>query len=158
MEYIIRKCEPTDLNGLVDLCKKHSAYEYAEYSSLSKQDLLKGAIFADHPKLFCFIIESNEKLAGYFTYTFDFSTWDAKTFLYLDCLYLESEFRSRGIGEQVFEKLKNIALENECVNIQWQTPFSNERAIKFYNRIGGRGKNKMRFFIDTKMPAGNSVL
>jgi hypothetical protein len=59
-------------------------------------------------------------------------------------LYLEPAFGG-GIGEIVFEKLKMIAKQNDCINIQWQTPVFNERAIKFYNRIGGRGKTMCGF-------------
>jgi GNAT superfamily N-acetyltransferase len=151
MEYIIRKCEEKDLSELVELCEKHSEFEQANYSAIGKQVLLKNAIFADKPQLHCFVIESKGKLEGYFTYTFDFSTWDAQTFIYLDCLYLEPDFRGFGIGEIVFEKLKTIAQQSNCVNIQWQTPIFNERAIKFYNRIGGIGKEKVRFFIDLQI-------
>jgi ribosomal protein S18 acetylase RimI-like enzyme len=150
MEYIIRECTEKDMPNLVELCGKHSEFEQTNYDPNGKENLLKKAIFSDTPKLFCSVIESNNNLQGYFTYTFDYSTWDAKTFLYLDCLYLEPEFRGQRIGDIVFEKLKAIANQNDCVNIQWQTPIFNERAIKFYNRIGGTGKDKVRFFIDTK--------
>jgi ribosomal protein S18 acetylase RimI-like enzyme len=150
MEYIIRECTEKDLPRLVELCRKHSDFEQATYDPKGKENLLKKAIFLDRPKLYCFVIESCNNLQGFFSYTFDYSTWDAQTFLYLDCLYLEPEFRGQRIGEVVFEKLKEIAIQNDCVNIQWQTPIFNERAIKFYNRIGGAGKNKVRFFIDTK--------
>jgi ribosomal protein S18 acetylase RimI-like enzyme len=151
MEYIIRECEEKDLTELVELCSKHSDFEQANYNSTGKETLLKNAIFSDKPKLFCSVIESNNKLHGYFSYTFDYSTWDAQTFLYLDCLYLEPEFRGLRIGEKVFDKLKEIATLNDCVNIQWQTPIFNTRAIKFYNRIGGTSKDKMRFFIDIQL-------
>src|SRR5688572_7274509 len=148
MEHLIRKCEEKDLPILVELCKKHSDYEQSPYNPTGKQDQLRKAIFSDRQKLFCYVIESNGQIAGYFSYTFDFSTWDANSFLYLDCLYLEPKFRGLRIGELVFEKLKVIAKKNDCINIQWQTPIFNDRAIKFYNRIGGTGKNKVRFFID----------
>lgn len=149
MEYIIRECTEKDLPKLVELCGKHSEFEQANYDPTGKQIALKKSLFSGIPKLFCSVIESSNNLQGYFSYTFDYSTWDAKTFLYLDCLYLEPEFRGQRIGEVVFEKLKEIAIQNGCVNIQWQTPIFNERAIKFYNRIGGAGKDKVRFFIDT---------
>ena len=148
MEYSIRRCEERDLTRLVELCGKHAEFEKANYNSTGKKQLLKSVILADMPKLFCYVIEINDKPEGYFSYTFDFSTWDAKPFLYLDCLYIEPDFRGFGIGEKVFEHLRAIAKENECINIQWQTPDFNETAIKFYNRIGGTGKNKVRFFID----------
>ena len=150
MEYIIRECIEKDLAELVELCGKHAAFEQANYDSTGKEHLLKKALFSDRPKLFCAVIESSNKLQGYFSYTFDYSTWDSQTFLYLDCLYLEPAFRGHKIGEIVFDKLKEIAKQNHCVNIQWQTPIFNERAIKFYNRIGGIGKEKVRFFIDIK--------
>ena len=150
MEYVIRECIEKDLPELVELCGKHAAFEQANYDSTGKERLLKKALFSDRPKLFCSVIESSSKLQGYFSYTFDYSTWDAQTFIYLDCLYLEPEFRGHRIGEIVFDKLREIAKDNDCVNIQWQTPIFNERAIKFYNRIGGTGKEKVRFFIDIK--------
>ncbi|WP_262410799.1 GNAT family N-acetyltransferase [Flavobacterium johnsoniae] len=61
------------------------------------------------------------------------------------CLFLEEEARSFGIGEVLIDKLKEIGIENNCVNIQWQTPQFNERAIKFYTRMGAKGKDKVRF-------------
>ena len=147
MEYVIRECIEKDLPELVELCGKHSEFEQANYDSTGKECLLKKALFSDRPKLFCSVIESSNKLQGYFTYTFDYSTWGAHAFLYLDCLYLEPEFRGHKIGEIVFDKLREIARHNQCGNIQWQTPIFNERAIKFYNRIGGTGKEKIRFLL-----------
>lgn len=149
MDYHIREAEERDLAKLIELCQKHAAYEQAAFHPNGKAELLAKALFSETPKLFCFIIESRDEMAGYFTYTFDFSTWDAQLFLYLDCLYLEPEFRGMGIGEKVIEKLKLIAQEQNCVNIQWQTPIFNERAIKFYKRMGAVGKEKVRFFIQS---------
>jgi GNAT superfamily N-acetyltransferase len=147
MNYIIRSVETTDLTKIVDLCAKHADYEQATYDPNGKELLLKKAIFATNPTLYCAVIEVNEQIEGYFSYTFDFSTWDAQRFLYLDCLFLEPEIRGLGIGTSVFEYLKKIAKQQNCINIQWQTPIFNERAIKFYNRIGGIEKDKKRFFI-----------
>lgn len=150
MEYLIRECLEDDLPVLVELCGKHAAFEQVTYHPAEKASLLKKAIFAERPKLFCYVIVVNSKIQGYFSFTFDYSTWDAQSFLYLDCLYLEPPIRRKGIGEVIFEKLKAIARQNNCVNIQWQTPVFNQRAIKFYNKVGGIGKDKVRFFIDTK--------
>ena len=148
MNYLIRDCHPTDVNTLVDLCQKHADYERAVFNPIGKEDGLKNALFAEQPKLFCLVVEQDEKIVGYASYTFDFSTWDATTFMYMDCLFLEEEARGFGIGEAIIEKLKQIAMDKKCINIQWHTPKFNERAIKFYHRIGGIGKEKVRFFLD----------
>ncbi|QES89877.1 GNAT family N-acetyltransferase [Rhizosphaericola mali] len=148
MDYIIRKLEEKDLPTLVVLCQHHADYEQAPYDPKNKVALLKNAILNSTPSLFCYVIACESGLAGYFSYTFDFSTWDAQTFLYLDCLYLEPDFRGLKIGEAVFNKLKQIGIDNNCVNIQWQTPIFNVRAIKFYHKIGAVGKDKKRFAYD----------
>jgi hypothetical protein len=45
-------------------------------------------------------------------------------------------------------RLKNVARENGCVNVQWQTPVFNKKAIRFYEKINARGLDKKRFYID----------
>ncbi|MDQ6528714.1 GNAT family N-acetyltransferase [Flavobacterium sp. LHD-85] len=145
MEYSIRNCKVSDLPKLVILCQKHAEFEKAEFSPEGKEEGLKNAIFGQNPKLFCLVVATEETIVGYASYTFDFSTWNAQTFLYMDCLFLEEETRGLGIGEKLIEKLKEIGTENNCVNIQWQTPEFNTRAIKFYNRMGAKGKDKVRF-------------
>ncbi|RYU95270.1 GNAT family N-acetyltransferase [Emticicia agri] len=148
MEYQIRVIQAQDLSALVELCRKHAEFEQASFNPINKEKLLAKALFTENPKLFCWVVEKNQQLAGYASYTFDYSTWDAGMFLYLDCLYLEPECRGLGIGEEIMQKLKAIAQQNNCVNIQWQTPDFNLRAIKFYERMGGVRKNKMRFLWD----------
>ncbi|WP_316634893.1 GNAT family N-acetyltransferase [uncultured Flavobacterium sp.] len=148
MEYSIRNCEVSDLPKLVVLCQKHAEFEKADYSPEGKEDRLKKALFDKLPKLYCLVVATDNDIVGYVSYTFDYSTWDAATFIYMDCLFLEEETRGLGIGEILIEKLKQIGTEKNCVNIQWQTPEFNERAIKFYNRIGGKGKDKVRFTLN----------
>ncbi len=148
MNYLIRKIEVSDLDKLVILCEQHSLYEKSSYNKENKKEYLNKAIFGSTPKLFCLVIEIDKQVIGYTSYTFDFSTWEAKTFLYLDCLFIEPTYRSQGIGKAIFDKLKIIGMENDCVTIQWQTPSFNEKAIKFYNKIGGKSKEKFRYTLD----------
>nr|WP_315253514.1 GNAT family N-acetyltransferase [uncultured Flavobacterium sp.] len=148
MNYLIRDCQPNDVVAVIHLCQKHADYERASFDPIGKEEKLKNALFSNCPKLFCLIIEVDKTILGYATYTIDFSTWDVASFMYMDCLYLEEETRGFGIGEALIEKLKQIAITKKCINIQWQTPEFNERAIKFYHRIGGTEKHKVRFFLD----------
>ena len=150
MEYLVRACKEDDIPAVVTLCAKHAEYEGAAYSPEGKAAGLRALLFGDHPVLFCLVVEWGNDVVGYATYTFDYSTWSAARFLYMDCLFLEPAFRGLGIGEAVMKQLVDISRTNDCVNIQWQTPDFNERAIAFYKRIGATGKNKVRFYIDTQ--------
>lgn len=147
MKYIIRPCEQNDLPALVQLCADHAAYEKAEYSPEGKAEGLREAIFGPNKRLNCWIVDIGGKAEGFASFTFDFSTWDAAPFLYMDCLYLNENCRSMGIGADLMERIRKVAREKNCVNIQWQTPEFNARAIKFYVGLGGVGKQKMRFFL-----------
>ncbi|MBO9702528.1 MAG: GNAT family N-acetyltransferase [Sporocytophaga sp.] len=145
MEYRIRTCEERDLPVLIDLCAKHAAYENADYDAHDKEMLLNEALFGNYPLLHCLVVEVDEKVVGYASYTFDYSTWSGASFLNLDCLYLDECYRGCGIGETMIMRIKEIAKVKGCCNIQWQTPVFNERAIKFYKRIGGQSRDKVRF-------------
>ncbi len=147
MDYTIRPCEEKDLPALVELCAAHAKHEKASYNPSGKQEGLKAAIFGQSKKLNCWVVEINGKPEGFTTYTIDFSTWDAAPFLYMDCLFLNETCRGKGIGQEIMKRIQNVAKENKCVNIQWQTPEFNVRAIKFYVGLGSTGKQKMRFFL-----------
>ncbi len=67
MDYTIRQLEVEDLASLVTLCKNHAEYEQAKYNTTNKLELLEKAIFAENPKLFCYVIDSETALAGYFS-------------------------------------------------------------------------------------------
>ncbi len=74
-----------------------------------------------------------------------FSTWDARYYYYMDCLYLKAKVRGQGYGKKIMDELKKIANKNRS-HLQWQTHVFNEGAIKFYESIGALHKTKERFF------------
>ncbi len=148
MEYTIRNCEIADVPKLVVLCQKHADFERANYSPEGKEEGLRKALFGEQPKLYCLVVATKETIVGYVSYNFTYSTWSAADFLYMDSLFLEESARNFGIGEVLINKLKEIGKNNNCVNMQWRTPQFNERAIKFYQRIGAKGKDKVCFFLD----------
>jgi GNAT superfamily N-acetyltransferase len=148
MNYIIRPCEENDLPDLVKLCKAHAEYEKAEYSVDGKEQGLREGIFGDPKRLHVWIVEVDGKPEGFTSFTFDFSTWEASSFLYMDCLYLNEICRGKGIGTEIMNRIRKVAKEKNCVNIQWQTPEFNAMAIRFYVGLGSVGKQKMRFFME----------
>lgn len=59
----------------------------------------------------------------------------------------EENYRSFGIGARLLEIVKEAGQVGDIINMQWQTPDFNVKAIKFYKRIGGIGKAKIRFIL-----------
>jgi ribosomal protein S18 acetylase RimI-like enzyme len=124
---------------------EHAMHERADFSGDGKLARLTAAIFSSEPTLKCWIIELDDTIAGYCTFTIDFSTWDAAHYVHMDCLFLRSAYRGNGIGRKVVMKLEGYAIANGIGNIQWQTPVFNKEAIGFYNRIGATSKSKIRY-------------
>ena len=148
----IRKAENSDLEQLIDLCKQHAEYEKAEYSLANKGSLLSQHLFKTEPSLNCLVAEDSGILVGYATFMKQFSTLNASFYLYLDCLFLQRRYRGLGLGRQLMEKVKEYALGENCIEIQWQTPIFNKNAIDFYKRLGAVSKSKERFFLDLSNP------
>jgi GNAT superfamily N-acetyltransferase len=147
-DYIIRPVTKNDLDGLLILMQEHADYERAAFDPANKKNKLETALFNEPVKLSCWVVERDGDLNGFVSFTFDFSTWDAADFMYMDCLYLKPETRGRGIGTVIIKKLHKIAKEMNCINIQWQTPDFNESAIRFYHKNNAASKNKVRFTLN----------
>lgn len=143
--YLIREIIENDLDELMLLIGEHAAYERTAFISEGKKERLKTELFGTGSQFNCWVIEIDQVVNGFCSFTFDYSTWDAAYFVYMDCLYIRSSFRGLGIGSAILEKLKKLAIEKGCVNVQWQTPDFNAPAIRFYKKNGAFSKDKVRF-------------
>src|SRR5687767_5058903 len=121
-DYKIRRAKPEDLPELVVLWQEHADFEQAEYSPHGKEQKLKVHLFGEQAVCFCLVVEMNNTLAGYATYTKEFSTWDAGFYIHMDCLFIRPYARNLGAGKQLIERIVSEARAIRCYQIQWQTP------------------------------------
>lgn len=143
-DILIRCVRRRDIPQLITLCEEHATYENASYDSAGKQDMLLEHLFHLENGIQCLVMEHHEKLVGYTSFFKQFSTWDAKYYLYMDCLFIKENYRGKALGQVLMNKIKDYAISENC-EIQWQTPITNTRAIKFYERLGASYKTKERF-------------
>lgn len=148
MNYKIRRATPVDMDEIINLCEEHAEYEGAVYRKDGKAKRLSEVLFNDKPRLQCLIAENGDGIVGYATFSFEISTWDANYYTHMDCLYLRSSARGQGIGEALVKEIAKQTRAKGLCQLQWQTPRSNERAIKFYCRLGASAKEKLRFYIN----------
>ncbi len=81
------------------------------------------------------IIRDGDRAIGFATYYFGFSSWSGKH-LFLDDLYLETEYRKQGLGAQIMDQLEAIARGKGCKSMRWLVSRWNEPAIAFYKKRG----------------------
>lgn len=140
---IVRPAETVDLADIVLLCGEHARYELADFDPVGKQDALNTAISQGRVTLW--VAECASGLVGYASATREFSTWQAKDYLHLDCLYLRDAVRGQGIGARLVAAVKHYAAEQGINEMQWQTPMWNVKARRFYCRLGATETEKTRF-------------
>ena len=145
MNYKIRNANPEDIDAIIKLCIEHALYEQVIYSPDDKAEKLAEMLFNHYPQLHCLLAESENAIIGYATFSKECSTWNADFYIHMDCLYLKEQYRGHGIGETLLNKITEFGKQIHAHHIEWQTPVFNERAIKFYNRIGASSKEKLRF-------------
>jgi GNAT superfamily N-acetyltransferase len=140
----VRAVRRHDIAALVAMCGEHAAYERASFDVDGLPARLERALFAQPARLAGWIAEAGESV-GYLTATREFSTWRAREFLHMDCLYVREGHRGAGIGERLFEALREHARATGIDEIQWQTPHWNRDAARFYRRLGAAEAAKLRY-------------
>lgn len=153
MNAIIRPATRQDMDALLALCAEHAAFEQADFDPAQAAANLAEAIVAPSPRVWCWIAELTEPV-GYASATIDFSTWRAREYLHMDCLYVQENHRGSGIGAQLFQAVRSVAMQRGIDELQWQTPEWNHRAASFYRRLGARETIKRRYSLPVISQAG----
>ena len=66
----------------------------------------------------------------------NFSTFLGKPGIYLEDLFVKPDFRGKGIGKALLEKIISIAKERNYGRVEWSVLDWNESAIDFYKKMG----------------------
>jgi GNAT superfamily N-acetyltransferase len=72
---------------------------------------------------------------GFALYYIRYSTWKGQR-MYLEDLLVTEKLRGRGVGQLLFDKLIEEAIQKQFSGIAWQVLDWNEPAINFYKKIG----------------------
>jgi len=134
---ILRKAESVDIPLIFSLVKELALFEHAsdEVTATLEDYEING--FSDKPLFDAFILFENDQLVGFALWYFRFSTWKGKR-LYLEDLFVKSEFRSKGYGKLLMEAIIEEAKTTNSKGLMWQVLDWNTPAIEFYKKYAAR--------------------
>ena len=66
-----------------------------------------------------------------------FSTFEGQRGLYLEDIFIQPDFRGKGIGKALLRHLARLALEQDCARFEWLVLDWNQPAMDFYRGLGG---------------------
>nr|WP_241264122.1 GNAT family N-acetyltransferase [Bowmanella dokdonensis] len=103
---------------------------------------LQRAGFGPHPRFGALLAEIDGEIAGYASFTWNYSIWLGSELMTLDDLFVWDRFRGRKIGEALMQELSNICRTRDIQRIKWEVQQDNHQAIKFYRRLGAEVEPK----------------
>lgn len=129
------------LNKDIDVIARYNynlAYE-TENKILNMNILTKGveAIIKDENKGIYHVCEINGEVVGQIMYTFEWSDWRNGTFLWIQSVYVNKEFRGMGVFKALYKFITDIAdNDNNICGIRLYVEKENTIAKKTYKNIG----------------------
>ena len=142
-EVLVRPVRPGDLAALLGLIAEHAAFEGGQ--APAEAAALSQAFFAPPPRLFGWVAVADAGPLGYASATREFSTWRGREHLHMDCLFVSTAARNRGVGARLAQAVLGFAAAQGLSEVQWQTPAWNADAARLYERLGAVGTGKIRF-------------
>jgi len=149
---IIKEAEIADIPIILSFINKLAEYEKLSNEVIATNEIIKESLFSEHSNAHSVIGFLNNKPVTFAIYFFNYSTFLGKKGLYLEDLFVLSEFRNNGVGKQMLKYLANIAIQNNCGRFEWSVLDWNKPAIEFYKKLGAELKTE---WITTRISGKN---
>jgi GNAT superfamily N-acetyltransferase len=133
---VVRTATAEDTSILFKFIIDLAIYEKAEHEVLATEQTIKASIFAENSHVFALICELDGVAVGSAIYFFNYSTWLAKSGLYLEDLYVMPEYRGKGAGVKLLKAMAKIAVEKDCARFEWSCLDWNTPSREFYHSLG----------------------
>lgn len=110
-----------------------------EHLSLDLDRLRDGvhALFDDPARGVYYIAEVDGRRAGQMMITYEWSDWRNGTFWWIQSVFVEPQFRSRGVFRELYRHVELLAKERgDVCGLRLYVENNNERAQATYERVG----------------------
>ncbi len=144
----IREATKEDIDVVHDLIlaiAKHHNEE--QYVITDKSELLRSG-FGESPMFGILLAEVDGEIAGYTSYTWNYSIWLGSTYMNIDDVFVWQKFRGKKVGEALMHKAKEVCKTHGGSRVSWRVEKDNSGAIKFYQRLGAKLEIKGVFIWD----------
>lgn len=134
----IRPATEEDVQLLFDLILELAAYEKLADKMAGDAEVLRRSLFEQKVAEALLLETADGEAVGYAIFFTTFSTFECRSGIWLEDVYVRPEHRRGGIGRAVMEHLARIAQERGHVRLDWVALEWNEPALNFYEKLGAR--------------------
>ena len=138
-ELLLRFATPDDASGIFRLVSELANYEKLEHEVISSADDFRRVLQDPKSKVEVLLAFWSGEMVAFALFFENFSTFLGKPGLYLEDLFVQPEFRTKGVGTALMTRLIEIATERKYGRVEWTVLDWNEMAIQFYTeKIGAK--------------------
>jgi ribosomal protein S18 acetylase RimI-like enzyme len=146
MDIEIRAVQPEDLGMVINLMREFAAYEKLLDSLEITKERLSDAVFGKDAFVEILVAAVDRIPAGYALFFPCFASFRGQRSLFLEDIYISSEYRGKGVGERLLREIAMIARSRGYERIDFQVLEWNTPAISFYNKLGAVCNDDERHF------------
>jgi GNAT superfamily N-acetyltransferase len=133
----IRPATADDVQIVFDLICELATYEKLRDEVVGTPEILRESLFGRRDAE-ALIVEADGEAVGYAIFYTTFSTFECRSGIWLEDVYVRPEHRRGGIGRRILRHLAALALERGHVRLEWCALEWNEPALDFYAKLGAR--------------------
>ena len=134
-ELDIRPVTEQDIPTLLSLIKELAVYEKLADQVVNNEAALREVLFGEKVYAEAEIAYWKDDPVGMVIFFHNYSTFLGQQGLYIEDLFVQEEYRGKGIGKALFLECVRLAKERDCGRVEWVTLNWNP-ARKFYEKMG----------------------
>ena len=138
MTFTIRLATEDDVSTILQFIIALAKYEQLEHEVVATEDLLKETLFGSEPQAETLLAFENDTAVGFALFFSNYSTFLGRGGIHLEDLFVLEEFRGRGYGKALLDKMQDIAKERHAGRLEWNVLDWNTPAIEFYEAMGAK--------------------
>lgn len=133
-----RFAQPEDCGRILDFVHALAEYEKMSDQVVADEATLREWIFEKGKAEVIFAVVDGKEV-GFALFCYNFSTFLGKAGIWLEDLFVMPEYRGKGYGKAILQKLASIAVERGCGRLEWYCLDWNQPSIDFYTGHGAVG-------------------
>ncbi len=125
-----------DIPYILDMIRGLAEYEKLSHLVVATEERLRETLFGARPAAEVLLAWLQDECAGMALFCQNYSTFLARSGIFLEDLFVKPHLRRRGLGNALLARLASIAVERDCGRLEWDVLDWNEPSIGFYKSLG----------------------
>jgi GNAT superfamily N-acetyltransferase len=145
----IKKAKRKDTAIILNCIKGLAEYVGQLDQVTATEEKLEETLFSKNSNVEVRLAYLGDTIIGFVLFFKTYSTFKANSGLYIEDLFIFSEYRNKGYGKQLFNYVIDFGLKYSYNKVEWYVNIKNNNAISFYLKMKAKKLDyKSIYYID----------